>query len=157
MFRIRKFLGLSDPDPLFIGTDPDPSDHLSLSKNRKKNLNFYWFVTSLWPLCLKNDVNVTSKSNKQKNFMHICSRPKRGKEFWKQWLQNRTRGYGGAHLEIRRTMKLWKLPRHSPRGPTDIMERLLKSSSPSSFSMGSITRFLFGLFLPAEIETDKFP
>ncbi len=49
MFRIRKFLGLLDPDPLVIGTDPDPSDHLSLSKNRKKNVDFYCFATSLWP------------------------------------------------------------------------------------------------------------
>jgi hypothetical protein len=38
---------------------------LSSSKNSKKNPNSYCFVTSLW--LLKNDVNVPSKSNKQKN------------------------------------------------------------------------------------------
>ncbi len=41
---------------------------LSLSKNSKKNLNFYSFVTSFWLLSLKNDVKVPSKSTMQKNF-----------------------------------------------------------------------------------------
>jgi hypothetical protein len=45
------FLGLLDPDPLVIGMDRDPDtapdpDLLSLSKNSKKNLDFYCFVTS---------------------------------------------------------------------------------------------------------------
>jgi hypothetical protein len=49
------FLSLPDPDPLVRGMDPDsdPSmdpDHsiilLSLSKNSKKNLDSYCFVTS---------------------------------------------------------------------------------------------------------------
>ncbi len=42
--RIRKFLGLLDPDPLVRGMDPDPAldpDHLSLSKNSKKNIDFF--------------------------------------------------------------------------------------------------------------------
>jgi hypothetical protein len=48
------FLGLQDPDP-------EPC------KNSKKNLDFLYFVTLFDFLSLKNDVNVPSKSNKQKN------------------------------------------------------------------------------------------
>jgi hypothetical protein len=42
--RIHMFLGLLDPDPdlLVRGMDPDPE---LLSKNTKKNLDFYFFVT----------------------------------------------------------------------------------------------------------------
>ncbi len=40
---------------------------LTSSKNTKKNLDFHCFVTSYEFLSLKNDVNVTTKSNKQKN------------------------------------------------------------------------------------------
>jgi hypothetical protein len=40
----------------------------SSSKNCKKNLDSYCFVTFFYFLSLKNDVNVPSKSNKQKNF-----------------------------------------------------------------------------------------
>jgi hypothetical protein len=43
---------------------------LQSSKNSKKNLNSYCIVTSLWFLSLCNDVNVASKSNKQKKFMN---------------------------------------------------------------------------------------
>jgi hypothetical protein len=39
------FLGLLDPDPLVRGTNPDPSK--TSSKNSKKNLDSYCFVTSL--------------------------------------------------------------------------------------------------------------
>jgi hypothetical protein len=39
--------------------DPDPSMNPSLSKNSKKNLDFYSFVT---------DVKVPSKSTMKKNF-----------------------------------------------------------------------------------------
>ncbi len=39
----------------------------SSSKNSKKNLDSYCFVTSFDFLSLKNDVNVPSKCNKQKN------------------------------------------------------------------------------------------
>ncbi len=46
-------------------TDPD-LDPSIISKNSKKNLDSYCFVTSLWLLILKNDVNVVSKSHKQK-------------------------------------------------------------------------------------------
>ncbi len=41
------FLGLPDPDPLVRGMDSDPSIILpSSSKNSKKNLDSYCFVTS---------------------------------------------------------------------------------------------------------------
>jgi hypothetical protein len=41
------FLGLPDPDPLVKGMDPDPDPIiLSASKNSKKNLDSYCFVTS---------------------------------------------------------------------------------------------------------------
>jgi hypothetical protein len=39
---------------------------LSSFKNRKKNLDSYYFETLFDFLSLKNDVNVPSKSNKQK-------------------------------------------------------------------------------------------
>ncbi len=44
--RIRKFLGLTDPDPdlLARGTYPDPS---IIKQKNGKNLDFYCFVTSL--------------------------------------------------------------------------------------------------------------
>ncbi len=63
--RIHMFLGLldTDPDPLVTGMD------LLLSKNSKKNLDFYYFVTSIGLFILeKNYINVPSKSNMQKNF-----------------------------------------------------------------------------------------
>jgi hypothetical protein len=43
------FLGLLDPDPetLVRGTDPEFRILLSSSKNSKKNLDFYCFVSSL--------------------------------------------------------------------------------------------------------------
>ncbi len=44
VFRIRKFLGLPDTDPLVRGTDPDPSIFKQYSK---RNLDSYCFVTSL--------------------------------------------------------------------------------------------------------------
>ncbi len=63
------FLGLPGPDPLVRGTVRIwirifPSS----SKNSKKNLYFYCFVTSLWILIFEEWLNVPSKStgNKQK-------------------------------------------------------------------------------------------
>jgi hypothetical protein len=62
---IRMFLGLPDP----VSTDPDlvpasdPSIIKSSSKNSKKNIHSSCFFDFL---PLKNDVNVASKSNKQK-------------------------------------------------------------------------------------------
>jgi hypothetical protein len=63
------FLGLQDPDPdpLVRGMDPDPAPNPSIiMQNSKKNLDSYYFVTLFDFLSLKNDVNVPSKSNKQK-------------------------------------------------------------------------------------------
>jgi hypothetical protein len=57
------FSGLLDPDPLVRGMDPDASR----SKNSKKNLDSFCCATSFGLLALKNDVNVPSKSNEQKN------------------------------------------------------------------------------------------
>jgi hypothetical protein len=54
------FLGLLDPDPIFRGTDMDPS-------MIKQNLDSYCFATSLLTLFFKNAVNVPSNSNTQKN------------------------------------------------------------------------------------------
>ncbi len=41
---------------------------LSSSKNSKKNLDSYCFVTSFWLFIWTNDVHVPSNSSKQKNF-----------------------------------------------------------------------------------------
>jgi hypothetical protein len=65
-----------------VDPDPDPSDphvfgplgsgsgsfHLQAKIVRKKNLDSYCFVTSFGLFIVKNDVNVPSKSNEQKNF-----------------------------------------------------------------------------------------
>ncbi len=67
---------VADPDP------PDPhvfgppgsgfgSGSFSPSKNWKRNLDSYCFVTSFLLFMFDNDVNVPSKSNKQKNFFFI--------------------------------------------------------------------------------------
>ena len=61
------FLGLPDPDPLVRGMDPDPDPSI-IMQNSKKNLDSYYFVTLFDFLSLKNDVNVPSKSNKQKKW-----------------------------------------------------------------------------------------
>jgi hypothetical protein len=64
------YLGLPDPDPLVRGMDLDPSIILlTSSKNNKKNLDSYCFATSFGLFIFENDVNVPSKSNKQKNFI----------------------------------------------------------------------------------------
>ncbi len=65
------FLGLPapDPDPLVRCMDPDPAPDPSTvltCKNSKKNLDSYYFVTFFYFLSWKNDVNVPSKSSKQK-------------------------------------------------------------------------------------------
>jgi hypothetical protein len=70
--RIHVFFGLPDPYPLIRGMDPDPaldpdpSILISSCKNNKKNLESYYLVTLFDFLSLKNNVNVPSKSNKQK-------------------------------------------------------------------------------------------
>jgi hypothetical protein len=50
--RSRMLLGLPNPDPLVQGTDRDPDlasapDPSIIKQNSKKNLESYWFVTSL--------------------------------------------------------------------------------------------------------------
>ncbi len=70
--RIHMFFGPldSDPDSLVRGTDPDPDPSITVpSKNSKKNLDSYCFVTSFLLFIFENDVNVPSKSNKQKSFL----------------------------------------------------------------------------------------
>ncbi len=53
-------------------SDLDPPD-LSSSKNSKKNLDFYCFVTSFGLFIFENDGNVPvpSKSNKQKTVLKL--------------------------------------------------------------------------------------
>jgi hypothetical protein len=68
------FLGLPDPYPLVRGVNPDPDPSiilLSSSKNSKKNLDSYSFLTSLEFLSLTNDVNVPSKSISRKIFVFV--------------------------------------------------------------------------------------
>jgi hypothetical protein len=72
------FLGLPDPDLLARGMDPDPNPALDPdpypvldpdpdpSIIMQKKLDSYYFVTVFDIISLKNDVNVASKSNKQK-------------------------------------------------------------------------------------------
>ncbi len=70
------FLGLLDPGPLvrLRGTDLDPT---IIKQNSKKNLDSYYFMTSLWLFVLEIDVHVPSKSKKQikfekkKNFVDV--------------------------------------------------------------------------------------
>jgi hypothetical protein len=77
-YRIHMFLALPypDPNPLVRGmdpdsaTDPDPSLMISSCKNSKKNLDSYYYVTLFDVLSLKNDVNVPSKSKRQKFFFY---------------------------------------------------------------------------------------
>ncbi len=79
---IHMFLGLPDPDPdpLVRGMDPEwiririllwirIRILLSSCKNCKRILDSYYFVTLFDFLSLKNDVNVASKSNKQKKIL----------------------------------------------------------------------------------------
>jgi hypothetical protein len=55
-----------NPDPLVRGMDPEFPDHSTIMQKSKKNLDSYYFVTLFNFLSLKNDVNASSKSNKQK-------------------------------------------------------------------------------------------
>ncbi len=61
----RQESSVADPD-LYIFGSPGSGSFYSSCKNSKKNLDSYFFVTLLYFLSLKNDVNVASKSNKQK-------------------------------------------------------------------------------------------
>ena len=62
--RIHMFLGLPYPDldPLDRDTDPDPSS----SKNSKKNIDFYCFLTSLWLFIFKKWCKCTFKVSSKK-------------------------------------------------------------------------------------------
>jgi hypothetical protein len=57
-------LGL--PDPLVTDSDPDPDPSI-IKQKELKTLDFYCFVTFYDFLSVKNCINVSSKSNKQKN------------------------------------------------------------------------------------------
>ncbi len=67
--RIHMFLGPPDPDPLVRGMDLDPNpdpDPSIITQNSKKNLDSFYYVTLFDFLSLKNDVNLPTKSIKQK-------------------------------------------------------------------------------------------
>jgi hypothetical protein len=69
VFRIPIHMFLGHPDPPVRGMDPDPAldpDPSIIMQKSKINLDSYYFVTLFDFLSLKNDVNVASKSNKQK-------------------------------------------------------------------------------------------
>ncbi len=59
-------ISVADPDPRVFGPPGSGSTSLSSCKNSKKNLDSYYLVTLFDFLSLKNDVNVASKSNRQK-------------------------------------------------------------------------------------------
>jgi hypothetical protein len=63
--RIHMFLDLQDPDPMVRVWI------LIIKQNSKKNLDAFCFVTFLDFLSSKNNVNVPSKSKKQKNFFEL--------------------------------------------------------------------------------------
>jgi hypothetical protein len=65
------FLGLLDPDPLVRGLDPDPDPSivLSSSKNSKKTLDSYCFVTSFGLFIGAGSVSLINGSGRPKN---IC-------------------------------------------------------------------------------------
>ncbi len=67
-------LGLPDQDPSIFCTDPDPS--INKQKKSKENLDFYYFVTSFCLCIYETDVNVPSKSNKNKTTVYADSDPK---------------------------------------------------------------------------------
>ncbi len=82
--RIQMFLGLLDPDRI-RQSEVWIRILLSSSKNSKKNLDSYYFVTSYCFLSLKNDVNLPSKVISKSFFSKLvfCSRLEG------QWRNNR--------------------------------------------------------------------
>ncbi len=64
--RIHVFFGLPDPDPPVRGMDPDLDPALDPDPDPTVIMQKYYFVTLFDFLSLKNNVNVPSKSNKQK-------------------------------------------------------------------------------------------
>ncbi len=72
--RIHMFLGLpdTDPDPLVRGMDPDPDSSIIMQIWQVKPW-FLLFCASFWLFIFENDVNVASKSNRQKKIvLKIC-------------------------------------------------------------------------------------
>ncbi len=70
-FGSRILISVPDPDPRVFwppgsGSTSQRYGSGSSCKNNKKNLESYYFVTLFDFLSLKNNVNVPSKSNKQK-------------------------------------------------------------------------------------------
>ncbi len=67
------FLGFPDPDPsLFVRSGSGSGSFHEQAKKSKKNLEFYYFVTSFdFFLSLKTDVIVPSESNKQNFFLLV--------------------------------------------------------------------------------------
>ncbi len=62
----------------------------STSQNSKKNLDFYYFVTSLDFLPMKTDVNALSKRNKHKKhvWQQCCGSGSTGSTcFWASWIR----------------------------------------------------------------------
>ncbi len=69
------FLGLPGPNPLVRGMDPDQNpapDPSIIMQDSKKNIDSYYSVTLFDVSSLKNNLNVHSKSNKQKKILVLC-------------------------------------------------------------------------------------
>jgi hypothetical protein len=66
--RIRRFLGLLDPDldQLVKTTAPDPS---IIKQKSKKILDYYCFVTSLWLFIFEKWCKCTFNKKQQKNLI----------------------------------------------------------------------------------------
>ncbi len=65
-------MGLSDQDPIVTGTDPDP-DRSTMKLTKYGKPWFLLFCVIFYFLSLKNDVNVASKINKQKDYFVLVS------------------------------------------------------------------------------------
>jgi hypothetical protein len=65
------FLGVPDPDPLVRGTDPDPAlEHQAKIVRKTLIPTVLWLLYDF--LSLRQDVNLASKSNKQKQIICSC-------------------------------------------------------------------------------------
>jgi len=65
--QIRKFWGPPDPDQSLLCTDPDHS----INKQKKVRKNFFLLLCDFFCLSAKTEVNVPSKSNKQRSLEKI--------------------------------------------------------------------------------------
>ncbi len=108
---IRNWFALcsdADPDPMFLGhPDPDLLVRVSSSKNSKKNLDFYCFVTSLWLFPLKTDVKKVSCTifrvniDLKKKFQKVINKKTlRKKDFWEPSWRSLTKiaGSGSGYV-----------------------------------------------------------